>query len=103
MVHAAVQGERFATSHEHRAEAFAACQGQVEALRAGGYGALPASGTHQFHVTSSFGARGETVVTAGPVANSRTVTVRVLWPIADGDPAGQVALSTILAARGLKP
>jgi len=103
VVHAAVQGQRFATTQQHRAEAFAACQGQMEALRAGGYSNLPAAGMHAFHVTSVFAAQGETIIAAGPVAGSKTVTVRVLWPLAEGDPAGQVELSTVMAARGLAP
>lgn len=103
VVQAAVQGQRFATSQQHRAEAFAACQGRMEALRAGGYRNLPALGSHPFDVTSVFAARGETVVAVGPVADSRIVTVRVQWPLAEGDPAGQVELSTVMAARGLSP
>lgn len=103
VVHAALQGDRFATSQQHRAEAFAACQGHMETLRAGGYSALPSVGTHVFQVESAFAARAETVIAAGPVSDSRTVTVRVRWPLAEGHPAGQVELSTVMAARGLKP
>jgi len=103
VVHAALQGERFSTAQQHRAEAFAACQGQMEALRAGGYSTLPSLGTHAFQIASAFAARGETVVAAGPVSDTRTVTVRVRWPLAEGHPAGQVELSTVLAVRGLSP
>lgn len=103
VVHAALQGERFSTSQQHRAAAFAACQGQMEALRAGGYSALPSLGRHAFQIEAAFAARGETVVATGPVADTRTVTVRVRWPLVEDHPAGQVELSTVLAARGLSP
>lgn len=103
VVHAAVQGERFATSQQHRAEAFAACQAQMETLRAGGYRKLPAVGVHPFDVSSTIAAHGAVVIAAGPVPDSRMVTARVNWPIAEGDPAGQVELTTVMAARGLAP
>lgn len=103
VVHAAVQGQRFVTSQQHRIEAFAACQGRLEAVRAGGYRNLPALGSHLFPVASVFAARGEIVIASGPVTNSKTVTARVQWPVAEGDPAGQVELSTVMAARGLSP
>jgi len=86
VVHAAVQGERFAASQRHRAEAFAACQGQMERLRAGGFSGLPAMGTHDFDSPAAVGelgssphageARGEIVVAAGPVAHSPVVIGR---------------------------
>ncbi|MBU0607999.1 MAG: hypothetical protein KKI08_08920 [Armatimonadetes bacterium] len=103
VVHAAVQGQRFAVRQQARALAFATCQRQAEALRADGYARLPALGAHGFAVATLPGARGETVVAAGSVPGTKTVTVRVAWPSAGERSAGQVELSLVLAARGLSP
>ncbi len=100
VVHAAVQGQRFAAAQACRAEAFAACQGRLEALQAGGYAALPAPGTTPFAVTTPAGASGETLVAVGPVSGAKTVTVRVSWPAAGDGPAGQTELSRVMTARG---
>jgi len=103
VVHAAVQGERFAAWQRARALAFAACQQQAETLRASGYARLPGIGVHGFAVAALPGVRGETVVAMGPVPDTRTVTVRVSWPQTEERSAGRAELNLVMAARGLSP
>lgn len=103
MLHAALQGERLSRSQRCRTEAFAACQARLETLLAGGYASLPAPGRQAFAVISDFSARGEIVITPGPVAGTRGVTARVVWPRSGEETGGQVELATIMAARGGTP
>ena len=85
-----------------RTQAFAACQSQLEQLRARGYHALPSLGRSSFD-TGSARLTGATVVAVGPIADTRQVAVTVSWQPGEALPAGQVSLSTIMAARGLSP
>lgn len=84
-----------------RTRALAAAQEQIELTRARGYSALPAVGNHAL---PPFGGLSRwTIVAPGPVPDSRTITAWASWPGDDSRPAGRVALSTILARRGMSP
>jgi type II secretory pathway pseudopilin PulG len=91
-----VTSRRYVAVQTQRMEAFAQCQQQIERLRAGGYRALPAEGEH------AFGSDGQLVIAPGPVADSRLVTARAVWP-ATGAPPGRMELTTVICARGCSP
>jgi hypothetical protein len=85
-----------------RARALAACQTEMESLRAAGMSSLPAFGVHAFD-TGTASLHGQTTVAPGPADGTRTVTVTVSWQPAQRLPAGRVELATIFSARGLTP
>lgn len=101
MLQTFVQGSRAQRVQTHRTVALAACQEQMESLRARGYGAVPGLGEHNFAVQADPALRGTIHVEPGPVSGSKQVTAVVHWPEGEQVPAGQVTLSTILSARGV--
>ena len=96
-----VQGSRARLVQARRTVALAACQEQIETLRARGYAALPGVGEHSFPAYAETPLERKMRVAAGPVAGSKEIIVTVRWPRDERIPAGQVTLSTIVSARGI--
>jgi hypothetical protein len=95
-------GTRARIAQGHRAAALAACQAQIESLRAGGYARLPA-GTIDFRSPDDPAVLGQLTVAAGPRADTRQVTALAFWPNEERAPGGQATLTAVFAARGLSP
>lgn len=96
-----VHGSRARLIQARRTVALAACQEQIETLRARGYASLSGVGEHSFAVPTDNALQGRARVARGPVGESKQVTITVQWPESERLPAGQVSLSTIISARGV--
>jgi hypothetical protein len=89
----------------NRARALMVLESQAEALRAAGYSALPAPGTHAMPtemLRGLPGATGSLAVSPGPAPSMRTVSFRMTWPERNGPP-GEARLVFAMGARGLDP
>ena len=95
-------GTRARIAQAHRAAAIAACQAQIESLRANGYARLPA-GKVDFRSPDDPAVLGQLTVEPGPQPDTRQVTALAFWPNEERAPGGQATLTAVVAARGLSP
>lgn len=89
---------------ESRTTALMMAQTRLETMQAQGYAKVPPIGTHPLQVPELSRlpqAEGSVTVSAGPLRDSRLVTVQVSWRQRPDRPQSSVSLSRIIAAQGM--
>ena len=98
-----VVGSRSQRLSAQRDAATAALEAQLEALRAGGYGQLPATGVLPIPSTalpSLPQGAGQVAVAPGPLPGTRVVTAEVTW---EQHGSHREELTIVMARQGMNP
>lgn len=85
---------------KNQSVALSIAKNEIEALRAGGYATLPASGSFPDSLLSTIPVATTTLIVSPYNAKTKLVTVNVLWQDSASSASSTVSLSTLITQTG---